>query len=53
MTEEKYAVLTARQMPDGEKCSKADYVIETQNGLDPVREQLTEIMEELRCAKLF
>ena len=53
MTEEKYAALTARQMPDGEKCSKADYVIETQNGLDPVREQLTEIMEELRCAKLF
>lgn len=53
MTEEKYAALTARQMPDGEKCSKADYVIETQNGLDPVREQLSEIMEELKCAKLF
>lgn len=53
MTEEKYRALTARQMPDRERCLKADYVVETQYGIEPVQEKLTEIMEELKCAKSF
>lgn len=47
MTEEKYQALTARQTPDEEKRKKADYVIETQYGIEPVRQRLTEIMEEI------
>lgn len=53
MTEQKYDALTARQMPDHEKCSKADYIIETQYGIEPVQHKLTEIMEELKCVKSF
>ena len=48
MTEEKYKILMQRQMFDDEKRKKADYVIETQYGLEPVRRRLTEIMDELK-----
>ena len=48
MTEEKYRILTQRQMSDDEKRKKADYVIETQYGLEPVRRRLIEIMDELK-----
>ena len=48
MTEEKYQALTARQISDEKKRKKADYVIETQYGIEPVRQRLTEIMDELK-----
>jgi len=53
MTDEKYAALTRRQMPDAEKRAKADYVVETQRGIEPVRKKLAEILEEIKCAKSF
>lgn len=48
MTEDKYQALTLRQMPDKEKRQKADYVIETQYGIEPVRQRLIEIMDEIK-----
>ena len=48
MTEEKYQALTARQISDEKKRKKADYVIETQYGIEPVRQRLNEIMEEIK-----
>ena len=53
MTDEKYAALTRRQMSDAEKRAKADYVVETQCGIEPVREKLAEILEKIKCAKSF
>lgn len=53
MTEEKYAALTSRQMSDEQKREKADYVVETRYGTEPVREKLAEILEEIKCAKSF
>ena len=48
MTEDKYRALTLRQMPDNEKRQKADYVIETQYGIEPVRQRLIEIMDKIK-----
>lgn len=48
MTEEKFALILSRQMPDAEKRSRADYVIDTGLGIDKAREQVKTILEELR-----
>ena len=47
MTAEKLDMILARQMPDAEKRARADYVIETNKGLDFAREQVQKIMNEL------
>ena len=46
MTAEKLDAILARQLPDAEKRTRADYVVDTSNGLDPVREQIREILAE-------
>ena len=48
MTEEKFALILSRQMPDAEKRARADYVIDTGHGIDKAREQVKTILEELR-----
>lgn len=46
MTAEKLDAILARQLPDAEKRKRADFVVDTSNGLDPVRERIREILAE-------
>jgi dephospho-CoA kinase len=46
MTGEKLDALLARQMPDPEKRRRADFVVDTSHGLDPVRARIREILVE-------
>jgi dephospho-CoA kinase len=48
MTEEKLAAILARQMPDAEKRKRADFVVETGEGLDRTRAQVWAIVSALR-----
>jgi dephospho-CoA kinase len=50
MTEEKLAAILARQMPDAEKRARADFLVDTSHGLDPVRARIKDILTE--AAKL-
>ncbi|MBR1140560.1 MAG: dephospho-CoA kinase [Bradyrhizobium sp.] len=47
MTEEALDALLARQMPDAEKRARADFVVDTSNGLDPVRARIRDILAEV------
>jgi dephospho-CoA kinase len=46
MTAEKLDYILARQMPDTEKRKRADFVVDTSHGLDPVRERIRDILAE-------
>ena len=48
MSEEKLDAILAKQVPDAEKCAKADYVVETSHGLDDARAQVKAIIANLR-----
>jgi len=48
MTEDLFKMLLARQVPDQEKRKKADFLIFTHKGLDAAREQVQDILSELR-----
>ncbi|MEM9234826.1 MAG: dephospho-CoA kinase [Pseudomonadota bacterium] len=52
MTEERYAAIVARQMPDEEKKSHADYVVPTGEGLDKAREAVSRIVTDIRAKAL-
>ena len=47
MDEEKFNSILARQMPDAEKRKRADFVVDTSHGLEPVRAQITHILAEV------
>lgn len=47
MTEEALDALLAWQMPDAEKRARADFVVDTSNGLDPVRARIRDILAEV------
>lgn len=49
MTEEKFAMILARQMPDVEKRKRADFVIDTGNGIENARDQVRAVLDSLRC----
>jgi dephospho-CoA kinase len=46
MTGEKLDAILARQLPDPEKRKRADFVVDTSHGLDPVRARIREILTE-------
>ncbi len=50
MTNEKLDAILARQLPDAEKRQRADFVVDTSHGLDPVRVRIRDILVE--AAKL-
>jgi dephospho-CoA kinase len=50
MSDEKLESILARQLPDAEKRRRADFVVDTSDGLDPVRALIRDILE--RAAKM-
>ncbi len=48
MTEEKFAYLLSRQIPDAEKRSRADFVIDTSGAFDATRAQVRAVLDALR-----
>ena len=50
MSAEKLDAILARQLPDAEKRKRADFIVDTSHGLDPVRARIRDILNE--AAKL-
>jgi dephospho-CoA kinase len=46
MNGEKLDAILARQLPDAEKRKRADFVVDTSHGLDPVRLRIRDILEQ-------
>jgi len=46
MTGEKLDAILARQLPDAEKRTRADFVVDTSHGLDPVRARIRDILDQ-------
>ena len=47
MTGEKLDAILARQLPDAEKRMRADFVVDTSHGLDPVRSRIRDILDQV------
>ena len=47
MSEEQFQHILSRQMPDADKRSRADYVIDTSRGLDDARRQVREVLQAI------
>jgi dephospho-CoA kinase len=47
MTNEALDAILARQVPDAEKRKRADFVVDTSHGLDPVRAAIRDILAEV------
>jgi dephospho-CoA kinase len=47
MTADKLDAILLRQMPDAEKRRRADFVVDTSHGLDPVRRQIADILRDV------
>ena len=48
MSEEKFALILSRQMPDAEKRKRADFIVYTDAGLEAARKQVEEVIETLK-----
>jgi dephospho-CoA kinase len=51
MTPEKLDAMLARQMPDADKCRRADFVVDTGGTLDETQRQIMSIVVELRTRR--
>jgi dephospho-CoA kinase len=47
MTAEALDAILARQLPDAEKRQRADFIVDTSHGLEPVRGQIRDILAEV------
>jgi dephospho-CoA kinase len=47
MTEQKFAAILAKQMPDAEKRTRADFVVDTSKGFDAARAQVRDILARI------
>src|SRR5262249_41774657 len=47
MSGETLDALLAKQMPDDEKRRRADFVVDTSHGLDPVRARIRDILDQV------
>ncbi len=47
MTSEALDSILARQLPDAEKRKRADFVVDTSDGLDPVRARIRDILQQV------
>ncbi|EMS98079.1 dephospho-CoA kinase [Agrobacterium tumefaciens str. Cherry 2E-2-2] len=47
MTEEKFEMILARQMPDAEKRRRADFIVDSGNGVEAARDRVREILQKL------
>jgi dephospho-CoA kinase len=45
MTEEKFAALLAKQMPDAEKRRRADFIVDSSQSFDHARAQVRDILQ--------
>lgn len=48
MTEERFAAILAKQMPDADKRARADFIVDTSRGFDAARQRVREILAEVR-----
>jgi dephospho-CoA kinase len=46
MTGEKLDAILARQLPDAEKRNRADFIVDTSHGLEPVRARIRDILDQ-------
>jgi len=49
MTEEKFASILARQVPDAEKRARADFIIDTSEGLESARKAVDDLILHLKA----
>lgn len=47
MTEEKFAAILAKQIPDAEKRARADFIVHTEKGIEAARGEVQAILDEL------
>jgi dephospho-CoA kinase len=47
MTPDKLDAILARQMPDADKRARADFLVDTSHGLEPVRDRIGDILAQV------